>query len=113
MLSWEFLALLATLIAMSPWWTWRCAPGTQRNALVVGRMDVAHAWYVRRLREFKFYGRDRVVEAMKGHLTKFFDECPAAWDKVLGIKGAGRTAQARRASSEPPVVPRDETISLD
>ena len=114
MLSWEFLALLATLIAMSPWWTWRCAPGTQRNALVVGRMDVAHAWYIRRLREFQFYERGRVVEAMKAHLTKFFEECPEAWERVLTIKATGRASQARRTSSqEPPVVPMDEAISLD
>ena len=40
-LSHEFLAMVSTMVTMSPWFSWRTAPGCQRSGVKLGPMDKA------------------------------------------------------------------------
>ena len=63
-----------------------------------------------------------MVELLKTRLTDFFEACPAAWEKVLEIKGttsitSAKNLKARMVSAGPlpgaPAQPLDERIPLD
>jgi len=93
--------MISTMVTMSPWFSWRTAPGCQRSGVKLGPMDKAQEWYDSMLTWYKsFYERKPVTDFLKTSLTTFFTECPAAWNKVLEVKGTSTTAEARRASHQ-------------
>ncbi len=95
-LSCEFLAMISTTATMSPWFSWRAAPGCQRSCVKLGPMDKAQEWYNAKLMWYRsFYERKPVTDFLKRRLTAFFTECPQAWNKVLEVKGLSTTAEAR------------------
>ena len=91
-LSHEFLAMISTMITISPWFSWRTAPGCQRSGVKLGPMDKAQEWYDTELTWYwSFYERKPVTDFLKKRLTTFFNDCPSAWNKVLEVKETGTT----------------------
>ncbi len=115
-LSHEFLAMVSTTVTMSPWFSRRTAPGCQRRGVPLGPMDEAQEWHDAKLTWYKsFYERKPVTDFLKKSLTTSFTECPAAWNKVLEVKGTSSTDEARRSSVQPkpsgaPLKPLDTPI---
>ena len=73
-LSHEFLAMVNTMVTMSPWFSWRTAPGCQRSGVKLGPMDKAQEWYDAKLLWYRsFYGRNFVTQAGDGLLEKESD----------------------------------------
>ncbi len=90
--------MISTMITMSPWFSWRTAPGCQRSGVKLGPMDKAQEWYDTKLMWYRsFYERKPVSDFLKKRLTIFFKDCPLALTKVSEVTGTGTTAEARRA----------------
>ena len=94
MLSWEFLAMLSTFCAMSPWYSWRASPGSSRNVHALGDIETAAQWYSTSYSFYRKYERTRVVEHLKKKMLKFYTDCPQAWDELLFLKGFTTPAAA-------------------
>ncbi len=58
----EFLAMISSMITMSPWYSWRSVPGCLRGGLKLGPMDKAQEWYSAKLLWYtSFYEREVYV----------------------------------------------------
>ena len=118
MLSWEFLAMLSTFCAMSPWYSWRASPGSSKNVGALGNIEKAVQWYNASLSFYQKFTRQNVVAHLKKKILKFYTECPPAWDELLSIRGnttpaaasirKSRAGNAQQAPSTLPVPDFDE-----
>jgi hypothetical protein len=87
MLSWEFLSMLSTFCAMSPWYSWRASPGSSRNVGALGDLETAVSWYNTSFSFYRKYTRTNVKDHLKKKMLKFYTDCPEAWGEILNIKG--------------------------
>ena len=87
MLSWEFLSMLNTFCAMSPWYSWRASPGSSRNVGALGDLETAVSWYNTSFSFYRKYTRTNVKDHLKKKMLKFYTDCPEAWGEILNIKG--------------------------
>jgi hypothetical protein len=115
MLSWEFLAIVSTFIAMSPWYSWRASPGCSASKNLLGDLEVAFAWYSQKLTFYRYYKREKVVEFFKEKMNTFYEDCPAAWQELLEHRvNASPVALATGYTASPGTTgteqPRDEDI---
>ncbi len=94
MLSWEFLAMLSTFCAMSPWYLWKASSGSSKNVHALGDIETAAQWYSTSYSFYRKYTRHNVVTHNKKKMLKSYSDCPEAWDELLSLKGCTTPAAA-------------------
>ncbi len=94
MLSLEFLVMLSTFCAMSPWYSWRASPGSSRNVHALGDIETAVPWYNTSFNFYWKYTRQNVVAHLKKKMLKFYTDSPLALDELLSLKGNTTPAAA-------------------
>ena len=119
-ISWEFVTLISVMIGMSTHYSWRPSLESRRRSMSLGMMDDAEGWYADKLLWYSSWlTREACLETIQKRMTKFFEECPTAWQELEAIKGMGTVARARktpRVSGRPtgaPMEPSDAAAISD